>query len=237
MNGLFTDRFTAEIHVTVPAGERAVGSGFTGEHKAGNRTEFVFNWIKPGFPGAIVAGKFINVVHAPDSPGIHVYVTDANKAKAQDMAATTAREFEFFTDKFGGAESPTINVVELPANAVSAAWAPEIVAIRPDRASMRLLANTVAHQWWGSEVSPATLNDAWVTNGMGRYAELMYLEDANGKTALQAAITDTEAGALAYEHRTPHHAGPHRSLLAAVPERHAGKRRDGLPHAPLGDGR
>ena len=115
------------------------------------------------------------------------------------MAATTAREFEFFTDKFGGSESPTINVVELPADAVSAAWAPEIVAVRPDRATMRLLANTVAHQWWGSEISPATLNDAWITNGMGRYAELMYLEDANGKTALQNAITDTEAGALAYD--------------------------------------
>ena len=115
------------------------------------------------------------------------------------MAENAAKSFEFFTDKFGGAESPLINVVELPADSVSAAWAPEMVAIRPDRASARLVANTVAHQWWGSEVSPATLNDAWITNGMGRYAELMYLEDTNGKTAFQTAITDTEAGALAYD--------------------------------------
>ena len=34
----------------------------------------------------------------------------------------------------------------------------------------RLLANTLAHQWWGSEVSPATLNDAWITNGMAAMA-------------------------------------------------------------------
>lgn len=200
MTGLFTDRFTAEVHVTVPAGERAIGSGFTGEHKlAGGRTEYVFNWTRPGFPGTIVAGKFLQPISAPDAPNIHVYVTDANKARAQSMATTAGQEFEFLTDRFGGAESPTINVVELPPAAVSAAWAPEVAAIKPDRASVRLMANTLAHQWWGSEVSPATLNDAWITNGMSRYAELLYLEEANGKQALQNAITDTEAAALAYD--------------------------------------
>ncbi len=200
MTGIFTDRFTAEVHVTVPAGERAIGSGFTGEHKLpGDRTEYVFNWTKPGFPGTIVAGKFLKAVTAPDSPNVHVYVTEANKLRAQEMASTAAKEFEFLTNEFGQPESSTINVVELPATSVSAAWAPEMVAIRPERASARLLANTIAHQWWGSEVSPATLNDAWITNGMSRYAELLSLEEANGKQALQTAITDTEAGALAYD--------------------------------------
>ncbi len=200
LNGIFTDRFTAEVHVTLPAEERALGSGFTGQHKlAGNRTEYVFNWTKPGFPGTIVAGKFLQPISAAEAPNVHVYVTEANKAKAQDMAGTVAKEFEFLTSQFGGAESSTINVVELPNTSVSAAWAPELVAVRPDRASPRLLANTVAHQWWGSEVSPDTLNDAWITNGMSRYAELLYLEDANGKQSLQNAITDTEAGALAYD--------------------------------------
>ncbi len=200
MNGLFTDRFTAEIHVTVPTGERVLGSGFTGEHKQpGGRNEYVFNWTRSGFPGTIIAGKFIQPISAPDAPNIHVFVTDANKGRAQEIAATAGKEFEFFTDRFGGAESPTINVVELPPASVSAAWAPELVAVKPDRANTRLVANTIAHQWWGSEVSPTTLNDAWITNGMSRYAELLYLEEANGKQALQTAITDTQAAALAYD--------------------------------------
>ncbi len=200
MNGLFTDRFTAEIHISVPTGDRALGSGFTGEHKlGGGRTEYVFNWTRPGFPGSIVTAKFLQPVSAPDAPNIHVFVTEANKSRAQEIAATAGKEFEFLTDRFGAAESPTINIVELPPASVSAAWAPELAAVKPDRASTRLLANTLAHQWWGSEVSPATLNDAWITNGMSRYAELMYLEDANGKQALQTAIVDTEAAALAYD--------------------------------------
>ncbi len=49
------------------------------------------------------------------------------------------------------------------------------------------------------EISPATLNDAWITNGMSRYAELMYLEDSAGKTAFESAIMDVSAGALAYD--------------------------------------
>jgi len=200
MPGLFTDRFTAQIAVTVPAGETVVGSGVTGKKAlANNRTEFDFNWTKPGFPGTIVAGKFVPPITAPGIPNIRVFLTDPNQAKGKDFAVTVAREFEFMTDKFGTAESGRLDVVELPTDSVSAAWAPEVIAVRPDRANTRLLANTVAHQWWGSEVSPATLNDAWITNGMSRYAELMYLEDSSGKSALQSAITDTEAGALAYD--------------------------------------
>jgi tetratricopeptide (TPR) repeat protein len=199
MPGLFTDRFTAEVHITVPTGERAIGSGFTGQHVLPNsRTEFVFNWTKPGFPGTIIAGKFLDPISAPGVPNVHVYVVDADKDKAQNLAVTVAKEFEFMTDKFGGAESGRLNVVELPTDSVSAAWAPEIVAVKAT-ASTRLLANTVAHQWWGSEVSPYTLNDQWITSGMSRYAELLYLEDSNGKQGLQNAIVDTEAAALAYD--------------------------------------
>ncbi len=68
-----------------------------------------------------------------------------------------------------------------------------------DKSGIRLLANTIAHQWWGSEVSPRTLNDAWITNGMSRYGELMFVEDENGKSALKTALEDVSAGALAYD--------------------------------------
>jgi Peptidase family M1 domain/Tetratricopeptide repeat-like domain len=200
MPGLFTDRFTAETHITVPRDEQVIGSGVSGVKAApNNKAEFIFNWTKSGFPGTIVAGKFLPAITAPGIPNIRVFVTEPNKEKAHDFAITVAKAFEFMTGEFGQAESGRLDVVELPSDSVSASWGPEIVAIRPDRGNARLLANTVAHQWWGSEISPATLNDAWITNGMSRYAELMYLEDASGKQAFQNAITDVEAGALAYD--------------------------------------
>jgi tetratricopeptide (TPR) repeat protein len=202
MPGLYTDRFTAEMHVTVPKGETVIGSGIAkkNEHDLGNgKTQFDFNWNEPGFPGTIVAGKFEPPITAPGIPNIRVFLTEKNKEKGHDFAITVAKEFEFMTDKFGGAESGRLDVVELPEDSVSASWAPEIVAIKPSHGNARLFANTVAHQWWGSEISPATLNDAWITNGMSRYAELMYVEDQNGRTGFQNAVLDVEAGALAYD--------------------------------------
>ena len=203
MVGLFTNRFTAEMHIRVPGDERVVGSGSgvaAAKSVPGNRTEYTFNWAKPGFPGTIIAGKFIDPITAGN---MHVYVTEKRKEFAHDFASQAEREFLFMAGTFGQPESTRINLVELPDDTVSAAWAPEIAAIAGSRIAarneQRLLSNTLAHQWWGSEISPATLNDAWITNGMSRYAELMYLEDSAGKTAFESAVSDVSAGALAYD--------------------------------------
>jgi aminopeptidase N len=201
MTGYLTDRYTADIHVTVPEGYRVVGSGAVTPISQSGGT-FEFKWDKPGFPGTIIAGKF-NPLPAPSASYVHIWTTDAHKATAADFADAAAKEFNFFTGVFGPAESVHLNVVELPDDTLPAYWAPEIVAIPGNRmaakSNYRLLANTIAHQWWGSQVSPATLNDAWITNGMSRYAELLYLEDESGPSALQKAVLDVSAGALAYD--------------------------------------
>jgi hypothetical protein len=203
MTGLFTNRFTAEMHIRVPGDERVVGSGSgvaAQKSLPGNRTEFTFKWTKPGFPGTIIAGKFIDPITVSN---VRVYVTEKNKEAAHDFASQAEREYLYMSGTFGQPESTHMNLVELPDDAVSAAWAPEIAAIAGNRITarneQRLLSNTLAHQWWGSQISPATMNDAWITNGMSRYAELMYLEDSAGKNAFQSAVTDISAGALAYD--------------------------------------
>src|SRR5581483_4676639 len=180
-------------------------SGSTGKPKpAGSgEEEWEFNWDKPGFPGTIIAGKFEPPVSVQGATNIRIYTTAPHKAAAADYAGTALREFAYFTSTFGIPESTQLNVVELPDDTVPSFWAPEIAAVAGahigGRNEFRLLANTIAHQWWGSEVSPATLNDAWITNGMSRYGELMYLEDDAGHGALDSAIQDVSAGALAYD--------------------------------------
>jgi hypothetical protein len=165
-----------------------------------NTTEYDFKWDKPGFPGTIIAGKFIETSPAPN---IHIYTTAQYKPNAEDYAASTLRIFTYFTSTFGLPETYNISVVQLPDDTVPAYWAPEVAAVAgnriPGKTSFRLLSNTIAHQWWGSEISPATQNDAWITNGMSRYAELMYLQSSAGEGAMEAALLDVSAGALAYD--------------------------------------
>src|SRR5580693_5023928 len=204
MVGYLTDRFTAEIHVQIPEGYRVVGSGNTGSpRQVAGGTEYTFNWTRPSFPGTIIAGKFNEPMVVAGSPNVRIYVTDAHKQSGPEYAQTANKEFDFFGETFGEGPSRLLNVVELPDDTLPAYWAPEIAAVAgariADRNNYRLLANTMAHQWWGCMVSPATLNDAWITNGMSRYGELMYVERVSGQTALQAAVIDISAGALAYD--------------------------------------
>jgi len=208
MTGYLTNRFTAEMHIRVPQGMRVFASGSQGASKqvtlAGGKPgdQFDFNWTKPGFPGTVIAGRFVNPVSA--GPGnVKVYLTVSHQQAANELAQTAAKEYDFFSDSFGAPESSHLNGVELPDDTLPAVWAPELVAILGsrvgDKSGVRLLANTIAHQWWGSEVSPRTLNDAWITNGMARYGELMYVEEESGKNAMRAALQDVSAGALAYD--------------------------------------
>jgi hypothetical protein len=208
MNGYLTDRFTAEIHFRVPQGMKVFASGAVGGAKPAKLSngkegdQFDFKWDKPGFPGTVIAGRYVAPVSA--GPGnVKVYLTVAHQASGNQLAQTAAKEYDFFTDSFGSPESSHLNVVELPDDTLPAVWAPEMAAILGsrvgDKSGIRLLANTIVHQWFGSEVSPRTLNDAWITNGMARYGELMYVEEESGKSAMHTALQDVAAGALAYD--------------------------------------
>ncbi len=214
MTGYLTDRFTADITVHAPAGYTVLGSGSTGAPHAqrGGQT-WQFNWDRPGFPGTIVAAKFKEPTAVMGQANIKIYETPSQKGSApaaasnptQQFAQAANREYDFFSGTFGPTESARLNIIELPDDTVPAYWAPEMALIagshlaQYNTSNARLLANTIVRQWWSSMVSPATLNDAWITNGMSRYGELMYLEDIAGKQSLEQAITDVSAGALAYD--------------------------------------
>ncbi len=208
MTGFMTDRFTAEMHIRVPQGMRVFASGAVGASKPVTLSngkpgdEYDFNWDKPGFPGTVIAGRYLPPVSV-GAGNVKVYVTISHQASANQIAQTATSEYNFFTDTFGLPPTPRINIVELPDDTLPAVYAPELAAVMgsriADKSGVRLLANTIAHQWWGLEISPKTLNDAWITNGMSRYGELMYVEDQDGKSALRAALDDVAAGALAYD--------------------------------------
>ncbi len=218
LDAFLTHRFTAWMRIRVPEGVRVFSSGGQGEAKpvtlSNGRAgvEYDFDWTRPGFPATVVAGRFLGPFPAGAGPAgggpagggkVQVWLTADHQQWGNELAQTAGREFAFFADRFGAPESGRLNVVDLPDGAPPSAWAPELAAIRGSLAGTesgaRLLANTIARQWWGAEVSPRTLNDAWITNGMARYSELMFVENQSGGAAFEAAVADVAAGALAYD--------------------------------------
>jgi hypothetical protein len=211
--GSWTDRFTAEMHMRVPLGMQVFASGSQGPPKPVTLAtgkpgdEYDFLWAKPGFPGTVIAGRFVEPFTAA-SGNVKVYLTASHRQSCNDLAQAAASEYSFFAASFGAPQSSRLNVLELPDGelpdgAPPEVWAPELAAIpgsmMDEKNGVRLLAGAIARQWWGSDVSPHSLDDAWITNGMDRYSELMAVENQSGASAFRAAIDNTAAGALAHD--------------------------------------
>ena len=134
---------------------------------------------------------------------LHVFFKPTHQALGAEYASTAVKAFTYYITQYGVAPSPRLQVVEIPDDTVPSAWAPEIAALASraisEKVNYRLLANTIAHQWWGVEVSPATKDDWWISDGFARYSEARYVESAAGETGLEEMVKDMSVGALAYD--------------------------------------
>ncbi len=213
VSGYGLNRFTSTISVNVPSHMLVIGSGKStvSDNAASKKSSssglptktFTFVSSKPSFPGTIVAGVFQE--HKSDEAGLdlHVFFKPAHQNVAPTYATTAVQEFTYFITLYGTPPSSKLNVVELPADTVPYVWAPEIASLASssitEKTNYRLLANAIAHQWWGVSVSPASKDDWWLTDGFSRYSEAMYVENAAGAAGLEEAVKDMSVGALAYD--------------------------------------
>src|SRR5215467_14575799 len=213
VNAYGIDRFTATINVTVPAHMIVVGSGtettslapaLKTATPAGTPTKtYQLKYDKASFPGTIVAGAFSDYHSTEAGVDLHIYFKPVHKDLAAQYADTAIKEFTYFITAYGVPPSNVLRVVELPDDTVPSAWAPEVAALASrgitPRTNYRLLANTIAHQWWGASVSPDSRNDWWLVDGFARYSEARYVESAAGQGALQEVVKDMSVGALSYD--------------------------------------
>jgi tetratricopeptide (TPR) repeat protein len=213
VSGYGLNRFTATISVTVPAHMVVIGSGkstvsdnppSTRPNTNGLATKtYKFVYSKPSFPGTIVAGIFQEYKSDEAGMDLHVFFKPTHQSLAPAYTTTAVQEFTYYVTLYGTPLSQRLNVVELPGDTVPYAWAPEIAGLAgpsiTEKTNYRLLANAIAHQWWGASVSPETKDDWWLVDGFSRYSEAMYVENAAGSAGLEEAVKDMSVGALAYD--------------------------------------
>jgi len=213
VSGFGLNRFTSTISVTVPAHMLVIGSGkeTSAEHAASDKPNasvlptktFTFVSAKPSFPGTIIAGVFHEYKSDEAGLDLHVYFKPTHQNLAPEYTTTAVQEFTYFITLYGLPPSQKLNVVELPGASLPYAWAPEIAGIAgpsiTEKTNYRLLADAIAHQWWGVSVSPESKDDWWLSDGFSRYSEAMYVESAAGAAGLEEAVKDMSVGALAYD--------------------------------------
>ena len=211
--GYGLNRFTSTISVTVPAHMLVIGSGkaTAGEAAAPKKPTasvlptktFTFVSNKPSFPGTIVAGIFQEYKSDEAGLDLHVFFKPTHQSEAAAYTTTAVQEFTYFITLYGLPPSQKLNLVELPGDTLPYMWAPEMAGMAgpsiTEKTNYRLLADAIAHQWWGVSVSPETKDDWWLSDGFSRYSEAMYVENAAGAAGLEEAVKDMSVGALAYD--------------------------------------
>src|SRR5271170_368007 len=200
VSGYSVDRFTSNLHITVPSGYQVIASGSGSSQPAGaGKTAFSFQYTKPSFPGSIAV-----VQGDPVKANAEGVTTSMYFRQKQNMANAygeeTGKVMSFLTSVYGLAPQANLTLVETEDGTPNGFSAPGIIFLSPrgigNQFAARLLANQLARQWWETLVSPVDRDHLWLENGNARYAELLWDEHANGSAAMEQDLHDTYVEAL-----------------------------------------
>ena len=200
VSGYTTDRFAANVRVTVPMGYTVVASGLDTRNASGDKTAYEFKFERPSFPGsfAVVKGNPVKV----QSEGVttSLYFRGAEAGMAQHYGEETGKEMSYFTGMFGLPPYANLTVIETEDGAPNGYAAPGLLFLNPHgighEPNGRLLANEISRQWFEELVSPASRNHLWLTNGLAAYSELLWTEHAAGAGAMESQMHDVMVEAL-----------------------------------------
>jgi tetratricopeptide (TPR) repeat protein len=200
VSGYTTDRFAANVRVTVPMGYTVVASGVDTRTATGDKTAYEFKFERPSFPGsfAVVKGNPVKV----QSEGVttSLYFRGAEAGMAQHYGEETGKEMSYFTGMFGLPPYANLTVIETEDGAPNGYAAPGLLFLNPHgigrEPNGRLLANEISRQWFEELVSPASRNHLWLTNGLAAYSELLWTEHAAGAGGMESQMHDVMVEAL-----------------------------------------
>jgi len=200
INGYTTDRYSAEMNITVAAGNRVIASGLETSKPNGDKTVYSFRFDENSFPAsiAVVRGDGMKV----NSEGVttSLYFRGAEQSMANVYGQEAGKIMTFFTATFGLPPYANLALVETDDGSPNGFSSPGVIFLNPRAighdVNTKLLANQISRQWWHALISPATRNHLWLTNGLAAYSELIYAEHINGPGALQAQFHDMAVEAL-----------------------------------------
>jgi len=200
VSGYTTDRFAADMRISVPAGYTVLGSGLDSHQAAGDKVQYEFKFEHPSFPGSIAVVKDPPKRWQTEGVTTTVYFRGAEAARAESYSGETSQIMSYFSGLFGPPPYADLTIVETEAGAPNGYAAPGLIFLAPAAVTRpvasKLLANEVSRQWWEEMVSPVTRNHLWLTNGLAAYSELLWVEHTSGEGAMDSQLHDVMVEAL-----------------------------------------
>jgi aminopeptidase N len=171
------------------------------------RMLYTYRVDKPEAAGTfVIAPLQLSPEHA-EGATYSIYTPSGSASVAPAYADAISHALDFYNDAFGPLPDPGLTLAQLPDGTVDAFAAPGLLLLSARQFSAkpneRLLADLVSHQWWGTQITAATPSDVWLTDGLSRYSEGLYLEQSSGKDGLNKALEDYAVGALMFDDSAP----------------------------------
>src|ERR1039458_5402368 len=216
ISGYTTDRFTADLRITVPTGYQVLGSGIDTHQAAGDKVVYSFHFDHPSFPGSIAVVRDPGAKVSSEGVTSTLYFRGDEKGMAQQYGEQIGQMMTFFTGDFGLPPYANLTVVETENGAPNGYAAPGLIFLNPHaigkQVGAKLLANQISRQWWEVLVSPTTRNHLWLTNGLASYSELLWTEHTAGPGAVESQFREGLHGGQ----RSRHPVGAHGGLFSGA---------------------
>jgi hypothetical protein len=215
LTGYTSNTYTAVFKLIVPESFAVVGTGKTDaptplpgtEPGGGKQVSYTFRCDKPGRHGSFVAGALQLNPAKVEGEDVRVFTPVAQASTAEAYATEAIHIANFFADQFGGLKDPELTIAQMPDGSVASFSAPGLVLISARRWSPKpdtgVLAQAIAGEWWGNAVLAASPADVWITDGLARYSQGIYVEQDAGNSGLHHDLEDFAVGALMYESDSP----------------------------------
>jgi Peptidase family M1 domain len=200
VSGYTTDRFSAEMKITVPAGFRVLASGMETRETAADKAVHTFRFERSSFPGSLAVVR--EDPARVDAGGVTtlMYFRGPEKEIANAYGQEAGKIMSYFTSLFGLPPSANLMLIETDSGAPNGYAAPGMIFLSPrgigKQVNTKVLANQMSRQWWDVLISPLTRNHVWLSNGLAHYSDLLYAEHVNGPQTLATQMRDVTVEAL-----------------------------------------
>ena len=204
INDYTADRYTAELEIVVPSGYKVIAGGIESSDAVGpDKILYRFRFTQPAFPGSLAVVQGEPRLITSDGVSTTVYFRGETEAMAAAYGEAAGKAVNFLTGLFGIAPQASLTLIETISGAPTGYAGPGLLFLSPEgigkAVNSRLLVNQIARQWWGHLVSAATRNHLWLTNGMARYAEFVWLKETAGPPAMDNEVREAFVEALTVE--------------------------------------
>ncbi len=148
VSGYTTDRFSANMNITVPSGFKVLGSGIGTARAAGDKQTYTFQFERPSFPGSIAVVRGQGTPISSEGVTTTLFFRGPEQEMATAYGQEAGRMVTWFTGTFGLPPYANLTIVETENGSPNGYAAPGLIFLNPrsigKQVSTRLLANQVA---------------------------------------------------------------------------------------------